>query len=346
MRLKADIPRELFVSRDREFARMLASRIAFFFGIIAAFLTMNATIKTSAVRYVSTVILGMLFGVANTQIATCAHDVGHNSAIRNRRLNTYSGIALGNGTLGTSAQWWCDKHNRHHESPNDLCEDSDIRFPILAFDIRQVAEKRKIFLPIIKNQHLLFIPLLTLQAINTRIGTIGYLFRQQPRPKHHKAEVVATAIHWGLVALFLYHAKKLGLVFWIVGLAAHGISNGSIFAPNHKGMEIIDENSPKDRLRNQVVTARNVHGTNWFTRHLVRFWYGGLEYQIEHHLFPTMPRNSVPLTTRIVMAHCERLGYPYTSETAWESTKDVYRALRDVAYGARRGDHLKLAKVT
>ena len=55
-----------------------------------------------------------------------------------------------------------------------------------------------------------------------------------------------------------------------------------------------------------MLTSRNVRG-GWFTDLLL----GGLNYQIEHHLFPSMPRASLRHARRLVREHCERLGIAY-----------------------------------
>ena len=60
---------------------------------------------------------------------------------------------------------------------------------------------------------------------------------------------------------------------------------GCSFAPNHKGMPVLSAGHTLDFLRKQVLTSRNIRG-GWFVDILL----GGLNYQIEHHLFPSMPR--------------------------------------------------------
>ena len=75
------------------------------------------------------------------------------------------------------------------------------------------------------------------------------------------------------------------VVFIVVQQALFGLYLGCSFAPNHKGMPMLAADDQSDFLRRQVLTSRNVRGS-W----LVDFALGGLNYQIEHHLFPSMPR--------------------------------------------------------
>ncbi len=86
-----------------------------------------------------------------------------------------------------------------------------------------------------------------------------------------------------LAAVFLVLSPGIAVLFVVVHLALWGVYMGCSFAPNHKGMPTMTGESP-DFLRKQVLTSRNVRG-GWFTDFLL----GGLNYQIEHHLFPACP---------------------------------------------------------
>ncbi len=76
----------------------------------------------------------------------------------------------------------------------------------------------------------------------------------------------------------------MAIAFIAVHQGLFGVYLGSLFAPNHKGMPILTGDDRPDFLRRQVLTSRNVRG-GWFTDIAL----GGLNHQIEHHLFPSMP---------------------------------------------------------
>jgi len=82
----------------------------------------------------------------------------------------------------------------------------------------------------------------------------------------------------------------------------------------------------------QVVTGRNIEGdifTEWF--------YGGLHFQIEHHIFPRVPRHNLRrLRDEYVRPFCEKWKIPYCSTGFWSATYDVWSTLNDVA--AHAGD--------
>jgi fatty acid desaturase len=86
-----------------------------------------------------------------------------------------------------------------------------------------------------------------------------------------------------------------------------GFYLGCSFAPNHKGMPILAASGKTDFLRRQVLTARNVRGGR-----LTDFALGGLNYQIEHHLFPSMPRPNLRRAQAMVAAFCADRGVAYT----------------------------------
>ena len=100
---------------------------------------------------------------------------------------------------------------------------------------------------------------------------------------------------------------------------------GCAFAPNHKGMPVLGEQDQLDFLRRQVLTSRNVTG-GWPVETLL----GGLNYQIEHHLFPSMPRPSLRHAQQPVRAFCESRGIAYHQTSLIASYAQVLRHLHTV----------------
>jgi fatty acid desaturase len=97
-----------------------------------------------------------------------------------------------------------------------------------------------------------------------------------------------------------------------------GLYLGCCFAPNHKGMPVLED----DYLRRQVLTSRNVRGGR-----LVDFALGGLNYQIEHHLFPSMPRPSLRRAQPLVRAFCAERGLAYSESSVFGSFVEALRHL-------------------
>jgi fatty acid desaturase len=109
---------------------------------------------------------------------------------------------------------------------------------------------------------------------------------------------------------------------------------GCSFAPNHKGMPIIGAEQKLDYLRRQVVTSRNVRG-GWFVDQLL----GGLNYQVEHHLFPSMPRTHLRKAQRLVQSYCAQHRIPYTETGLFASYACALRYLHTL------GEPLRAARL-
>ena len=93
--------------------------------------------------------------------------------------------------------------------------------------------------------------------------------------------------------------------------AVFGVLLGGSFAPNHKGMPIVPKNAKVDFLRRQVLMSRNIRGGR-----VTDFMMGGLNYQIEHHLFPSMPRCNLRHAQPVVRRFCAERGVPYAEAGA------------------------------
>jgi fatty acid desaturase len=100
---------------------------------------------------------------------------------------------------------------------------------------------------------------------------------------------------------------------------------GCSFAPNHKGMPIIESGSGLSFARRQVISSRNIAGGR-FTNLLL----GGLNYQIEHHLFPTMPRPNLARAQGLVRAFCLDNNLGYREDSLIGSYRQTVRSLRRV----------------
>jgi fatty acid desaturase len=149
--------------------------------------------------------------------------------------------------------------------------------------------------------------------------SVEYALRR--RPGCARAEVPLLVGHYVLYGTLLVVALGLSgaVTFALVHHALTGLYMATIFAPNHKGMPLAgDSPAADDFLREQVLTARNIRG-NWF----IDLMYGGLNYQIEHHLFPSMPRNNLRRAHPLVQAYCRLHGVAYHETSLHESWREI-----------------------
>jgi fatty acid desaturase len=245
------------------------------------------------------------------QVALLAHDVAHRQVFRSRRPAVVTGRLLGNLGIGMSYGWWMDKHTRHHANPNHEGLDPDVDAGALAWTRDQATAARGVTRFMNRHQALLFFPLLTLAGIDLRRSSVkGLLGERGALLRGRRLELCLLAAHAVayLTALFLVLPPVLAVAFFVVHQGMFGVYLGSIFAPNHKGMAM--PQGRMDFLRKQVITSRNVRGGS-LTDGLLHVAMGGLNQQIEHHLFPSMPTPHLRRARPIVRGFCTEIGVPY-----------------------------------
>jgi fatty acid desaturase len=269
------------------------------------------------------VVTAVVLAVASTQLAFIGHDAGHRQIFRSHRNNNFVGQLHGSLT-GISYQWWVAKHNRHHANPNHEDHDPDIEIHALAFSRAQAARKRGIYRWITLHQAFLFFPLLLAEAAVLRISGLVALGRNELRNPWREAALQLLPLAGYLVAVFVVLSPAKAVVFIAVHQGLMGVYLGCSFAPNHKGMPIIAEGRRLDHLHKQVLTSRNVTGGRWVDALL-----GGLNHQIEHHLYPHMPRPNLRRAQPVVEDFCLRHGIPYSKTTLRRSYAQVLRHLHD-----------------
>ena len=278
------------------------------------------------------VVSAMLFGFMLTQNGLLGHDVAHRQVFRKGRGIAIAGWILGNLLMGVSYTWWTRKHNLHHANPNHITDDPDASYPMLALFPDQVAQRSRWARPVIAIQAYLYPVLGIFIFVTFRAPSIELLFRRN-MPKRIR-QAIGLALHWTLFGLLLWQLGGLpqALTFLIVSQVTFGLYNVSVFAPNHKGMKMMSDDEPLDFLRTQVLTARNVRGNRF-----VDFWYGGLNYQIEHHLFPSLPRNRLRGAQPLVEEFCAARGIAYHQTSLAGSYAEIFRHLKRASAGVSSG---------
>ncbi|MGW0660146.1 fatty acid desaturase family protein [Streptodolium elevatio] len=276
--------------------------------------------------------VAVLLGVMYAQVALLAHDLAHRQVFRLRRPSEAGGRLAANLCVGMSYGWWQDKHTRHHANPNHEGLDPDVVPDILVWSTGQARDARGIARRIGRVQAFLFFPLLTLEGLNLHVSSVRALFRPEFRRRSLESVLLGAHIVGYLGGLWFVLGPVGALLFLAVHQAVFGVYLGCTFAPNHKGMPMLtDADQRPDFLRRQVLTSRNVRGGR-----LVEVLLGGLNHQIEHHLFPNMPTPHLRRARPIVKAHCARLGISYTEAGLIASYAQTLRHLHQAAAPLRR----------
>ncbi len=271
------------------------------------------------------------FGVLLTQFAFLGHEASHRQVFESGRANDRMGRILASGVVGISYHWWMNKHTRHHANPNTMGRDPDIESKAIAFVPDGVAPVGPLRSFLLRRQGRYFFPLLTLEGVNLHVKSLTHLVGRG-RIEGRAFELTLIAVRLAIVVAAIFLVLPVGLAFAFLGvqLAVFGFYMGASFAPNHKGMPVIPEGVKLDFLRKQVLTSRNVSGGR-----LVTALMGGLNHQVEHHLFPNMPRPHLRRARELVRAHCAAEGIPYTETSVFRSWAIVVRYLDEVGRVAR-----------
>ncbi|MBA9043690.1 MULTISPECIES: fatty acid desaturase family protein [Streptomyces] len=271
--------------------------------------------------------LSLAFG----QVALVAHDLAHRQVFRRRRPSETWGRLFGNLAIGMSYGWWMNKHTRHHANPNHEELDPDVAPDILVWSTDQARDSKGVARLIGGHQAFLFFPLLTLEGFNLHVASVRAL--RSPSMKNRLLEGSLLLLHIAayLSALFLVLSPGKAVAFLAVHQCLFGVYLGCTFAPNHKGMPTLSGDERPDFLRRQVLTSRNVRGGL-----LTDVMLGGLNYQIEHHLFPSMPTPHLRRARTVVRAYCAEIGVPYHETGLIRSYREALTHMHRVGEPIRR----------
>jgi fatty acid desaturase len=272
-----------------------------------------------------------LLGIMFTQLSFIGHDAGHNQVFGTRRRNRMLGFAVGNALIGLSFGWWVPKHNAHHAHPNEMGRDPDIEGSALPSPDAPGQGRDPLASWLTRWQAPLFFPFMLLRSGGMHVFGIRRLVRQ--RDHASVAEACLIMLHAALyltVVLWVLSPLK-ALAFIAVQQGVFSLYLGISFAPNHKGMPIIESATATGFARRQVVTARNITGGRFTT-----FMLGGLNYQIEHHLFPSMPRPNLRRVQGLVRGFCAATDLGYSEESFVESFRQIIHHLSDAGAAASR----------
>ena len=240
---------------------MITLTIVAFFAGWALFVIVGNSWATLAVAP----LLGMMF----TQLGFIGHDAGHNQVFGSRRRNRLLGLAVGNALIGLSFGWWVPKHNAHHAHPNELGRDPDVGEGTAL----PSPDAPRLVWWLARWQAPLFFPLMLLRSSGMHVLGIQRLVRRRDHAAVVEAALIALHAALYLTVVLWVLSPLKALAFIAVQQSVFSLYLGISFAPNHKGMPIIESATAAGFARRQVITSRNIRG-GWFTTLML----GGLNY--------------------------------------------------------------------
>ncbi|WP_309102352.1 acyl-CoA desaturase [Microbacterium sp.] len=273
-----------------------------------------------------------VLAIVFTQIAFLGHDAAHRQIFVSGRWNDWISLVLGDLLVGMSYGWWQHKHTKHHANPNKLGADPDIELPVIAVTEETAARRRGGMIGWLQgHQGWLFFPILFLEGISLHASSIRRVV-VRGRLERRWAEIAFLSVRMigYLVLVFVVLSPGIAFAFLGVQLGLFGFYMGMSFAPNHKGMPVVPRDLVLDFLRRQVMMSRNIRGGRF-----VDIAMGGLNYQVEHHLFPSMPRPHLRKAAPLIAAYCREHGIPYAQTGLFTSYAIVVRYINRVGLGER-----------
>ncbi|KAL2621888.1 hypothetical protein R1flu_002093 [Riccia fluitans] len=280
----------------------------------------------------------LIMGIYWQQCGWLAHDFVHNQVTDNRKFNSYfGGLFVGNVMTGFSLGWWKTKHNVHHAVTNECDEkynpiDPDIdTVPLLAWskEILDTVDDQFVR-SVISVQHWLFVPLLFLARISWMYSSWAHA-SSFPMPRWLRvAEKTTLLIHYSsVIGAALYFLPVPQAICWVIlSEFFSGLFLSIVFTVSHNGMEMYT--NPKNFVTAQLASTRNIKNQffyDWFS--------GGLNWQIEHHLFPTLPRHSLGKIAPHVKALCAKHNLDYQEISLAAAMRAAFDRLVEVAAIAR-----------
>ncbi|GAB3926506.1 acyl-CoA desaturase [Kribbella albertanoniae] len=276
-------------------------------------------------------VLAAVLALVLVQVAFLSHDSAHRQIFDSAARNDWTARVLAGAVAGMSVTWWRNKHSRHHAAPNQVDKDPDVQLKAVAFTPDAVLGRGPLGRWIAARQGWLFFPLLTLEGLGLHASSLRHLCRRDAtKLERIELAVVISRLTLYVAALYVLLPPGKATAFLALQLAIFGLFLGAAFAPNHKGMPLVPAGMKLDFLRRQVLMSRNIRGGV-----LIDFAMGGLNYQIEHHLFPSMPRPTLRRVRPIVREYCELHGVDYTEVGLFTSYRIVIEYLNNVGLHAR-----------
>ena len=271
------------------------------------------------------VLLCVSIGLAMAGVGFCVmHDANHGATSSSARLNRILSLSL--DLLGASSLLWRDKHNvKHHTYTNVAGADPDLEGGVPFLRLAPWQQRRAWH----RYQHLYVWAIyavfpLTWWCVDDLRGLFDLPRRERLTLLAGKAVfvcwafVLPAALHpsWGLFALWAVAVITLGNVLAAVFQLAHCVGEARFVTPG-------EANVPW--AQHQVATTVDFAPGNA----LLGWYLGGLNYQVEHHLFARVCHVHYPALSRIVREACAKHGLRYRCEPTLRSALAAnYRWLR------------------
>jgi len=287
----------------------------------------------------------LTLGLFWTQLVFLAHDAGHLAITHNYHIDTVIGMSIASIAGGLSLGWWKKSHNVHHVVTNSVEHDPDNQhLPILAVstgflgDVFSSYHNRllkfdRIAKMLVPWQRWSYYPVLALGRLNLYVQSYTFLLQGQGPRKgvawwHRYFEILGVGIFWywyGHLILFKSIPSLTPRIAFLLTSHLTSLPLHIMFTLSHFSMSTSDlgpkESFPQKMLRTTMdVSCRREW--DWV--------YGGLQFQVAHHLFPRVPRHNLRKVQGMVEEWAGDVGVRYERRGWVEGNWRVLGSLGEV----------------
>lgn len=240
----------------------------------------------------------------------------------------------------SATSWWKSHIAVHHRAPNVMGIDGDCDLmPMFAITRPQFEAQRGLRRVYYRLQWIVLPFLLPLDGFNRQFGSWKFLFTALRDPEVRRSEhwidlaaMTGYWLLWWVVPIYVLHLPVGGVVgFHLLRMAMLGYALFITFGPGHFPAEAVcytPESKPCDFFERQLTASMNFK-SGPIREHFV----GGLQFQVEHHLFPSVSHTYYPEIARLVEKFAREQGLPYHNagwlSTIWKSYR-VFFVPKDV----------------
>ncbi|KAJ4833789.1 hypothetical protein Tsubulata_014706 [Turnera subulata] len=286
---------------------------------------------------------GGAMGFLWIQSGWLGHDSGHYQIMSSPKFNRFVQILTGNCLAGISIGWWKRNHNAHHIACNSLDYDPDLQhIPFFVVSSKFFGSiwscfyERKLNFDsvarfLVSYQHLTFYPVMCFARINLFAQSFLLLMSKTKVPNRGQ-EILGLAVFWIWYPLLVSCLPNWGerVMFVVASFVVTGIQHIQ-FCLNHFSSNVyVGPPCSNDWFENQTKGTLDISCPAWMD-----WFHGGLQFQVEHHLFPRMPRCNLRTISPLVKELCKKHNLPYNIASFWMANVMTVDTLRAAALQAR-----------
>jgi len=276
--------------------------------------------STSGLHIGGAIALGLFMTIIFTRAVFISHDVLHTQYFKKKSLSFKLSYPFSAFILSNSSSWWDFKHNvNHHTWCNVPEKDEDILAMDGAFTKNQRGNStflRSIKYLVFWGAMFFMYPAFIVQSYNFAIKKGNY------------GELALMLLHWpivwGPVFYFLPFAEAITVFLTLYIVLSGWLAFG--FITNHLGCEVFEkeESESLSWMELQMRTSRSLTGGAF-----VHWFYGGLNTQIEHHLFPKAPRFNLLKIQEMTRDFAKKHNIKYFESTPVQAYVQINDALKE-----------------